>query len=114
MTIAEQISARLDDDRRNFRAHDGSQPLDVTGEERTHWYLSETGARHDALISWRASICDGRRNGTYRIHYLDGSAIIVSGDCWDLAVVGSAMNDFCLSGEGHSYQSGCEHSPELD
>jgi hypothetical protein len=89
-------------DGQNFRTQIGVRPLEPR--------FART-VQH-ATVTYR----DGEGTDVYRLTYPDGSAIVVSGDAWDLAVEGSDDMDFCWAGNGHatSYatdtcQRGCTH-----
>ena len=100
-TIAEQIARDLGNDGQNFRGEKTGQPLDVSGETRRHSRLTQEGTPvTDATITWR----NGEGADTYRLNFDDGSAIVVSGDAWDLAVAGSDDADFCWAGVGHDHR----------
>src|ERR1035437_1212775 len=50
---------------------------------------------------------DGVGTDTYRLTYPDGSAIVVAGSAWDLAVPGSDADDYCGASVGHASGYGC-------
>lgn len=82
-TIAEQISALLDDDGQRWTARDGRD-------------FDQLVADHGgATTEWR----DGWHTGdTYRLVFRDGSIITVAGDAWDFGFA----DCWCWEGAGHN------------
>jgi hypothetical protein len=88
-TTAEKIAARLGNDGANFTTQGGVCLSELAERFHGKWIYSRRNQTDGGdTVHVEGSASDHISGDPIRLHFSDGSAIVVTGDCWDIATGG--------------------------